>query len=322
MFYEYALDPALLSNWKDCRYFLEKFGWDQGRLIACYPGKWKKQVYESLSGCRPVEKNKIEEKLRRIDNRLLKRPNSSYQGGKIWFENALVEHGRIAFRAIISNHQNPNDPKIIHGDTLEEDTEPLFQSPDKVLSRRAEEYGIALSLLLCSSKRILFVDPYFDPTKRRFRKVLESLLTSALFPCRRETICRLELHTSIERFFRRGEERKSEEEEKTAANLVYECQRKLPEIIPAGYSLFLYIRKEKSGGDEFHNRYVLTEKIGVAFGTGLDEAENNPKATDDLHRLSNEQYSFRWQQYAGENPAFEPVGQTIEIIGVKSIPGL
>ena len=272
---------------------------------------------KSLSGCRPVEKSKIEEKLRRSDDRLLKRPNSDYQQGKSWLENATGEHERIAFRAIISNRQVLKNQLVIHGDTLEEDREPLFQCPNKALPRKAEEYGVALSLLLCSSKRILFIDPYFDPTKLRFRKVLESLLSSAIFTCRREKDCRLELHTSIERFFRKGEERKLDEEQKTAKHLIYECQHKLPGIIPLGHSLQLYIWKEKSGGEEIHNRYVLTEKIGVLFGAGLDEAENNPSATDDLNRLSNDQYSRRWQQYAGDNPAFELVGEPIAIAGKK-----
>jgi hypothetical protein len=48
MFYEYALKPSLLNNWKDFRYFTEKFGIAQGRLISRYPKRWKRMVYESL----------------------------------------------------------------------------------------------------------------------------------------------------------------------------------------------------------------------------------------------------------------------------------
>jgi hypothetical protein len=42
------LKPSLLNNWKDFRYFTEKFGIAQGRLISRYPKRWKRMVYESL----------------------------------------------------------------------------------------------------------------------------------------------------------------------------------------------------------------------------------------------------------------------------------
>ena len=37
MIYEFALEPKLLNNWKDYRYFVEKFGVQHGRLISSYP---------------------------------------------------------------------------------------------------------------------------------------------------------------------------------------------------------------------------------------------------------------------------------------------
>jgi hypothetical protein len=69
----YCLEPSLLNNWKDFRYFTEKFGASQGRLISRYPKRWKKLVYDSLSNCGEVERKRIEEGLQRIDDRLIPR---------------------------------------------------------------------------------------------------------------------------------------------------------------------------------------------------------------------------------------------------------
>ena len=68
MIYEYALDPALLDNWKDCRFFQQSFGPDKGRLIADYPRKWKRAVLEAIrkSGCGDVEKKRIKEALKHL----------------------------------------------------------------------------------------------------------------------------------------------------------------------------------------------------------------------------------------------------------------
>ena len=40
MLFEYAVEPVLLNNWPSFRYFYEKFGVPQGRLISRYPKHW------------------------------------------------------------------------------------------------------------------------------------------------------------------------------------------------------------------------------------------------------------------------------------------
>jgi len=106
MINEYTLEPSLLSNWKDFRYFVENFGVSYGRLISRYPKQWKRLVYESLSHCGDVERKKIVEALARIDDKLLPRINDG-DNQKVWLLNAEAEHGRRPFHAIIA-HEKPN----------------------------------------------------------------------------------------------------------------------------------------------------------------------------------------------------------------------
>ena len=66
MLKEYALQPELLSSWSVFRYLSEKFGYGRGRVIARYPKRWERLVYDALGHCKPVEKQKIVEGLIRL----------------------------------------------------------------------------------------------------------------------------------------------------------------------------------------------------------------------------------------------------------------
>ena len=57
MICEYALEPELVATWHDSerfRYFSEQFGFDYdgratGRVVAQYPGKWKKRIWDAFA---------------------------------------------------------------------------------------------------------------------------------------------------------------------------------------------------------------------------------------------------------------------------------
>src|SRR5688500_11863115 len=101
MFYEYAVEPAALSNWDRVRYFLDAFGPWRGRFLAEYPRKWKRMVIEAL-GCPDVEKHRIIERLRVLDKRTLSpRQAGHYDGGRTWRDNVEIEHRRQPFHAVI-----------------------------------------------------------------------------------------------------------------------------------------------------------------------------------------------------------------------------
>ena len=45
MLQEYAVEPAAIgSDWQTFRYLIEKFGFDQGRLISQFPKHWFREV--------------------------------------------------------------------------------------------------------------------------------------------------------------------------------------------------------------------------------------------------------------------------------------
>jgi hypothetical protein len=162
MLYEYALEPALLSNWKDFRYFVEKFGVTKGRLISCYPKRWKKLVYESLANCGEIERKRIEDRLQTLDDRMLKRQHE-WNSQQDWLTNAEAEHVRRPFYAIVAKTNPHKQEYILEGESISEE-HPFWAAPKSPpVLRIAQEMATRVAPLLRISEEILFVDPHFGP---------------------------------------------------------------------------------------------------------------------------------------------------------------
>lgn len=66
MFKEIALDPAAVTtSYRDFSYLVEKFGISEGRLIAAFPSKWKRYVFEAAQRrLHGIELKRIVERLK------------------------------------------------------------------------------------------------------------------------------------------------------------------------------------------------------------------------------------------------------------------
>ena len=140
--YEYALDPALLDNWKDFRYFVEKFGFHKGRLISDFPKRWRREVNRLV--CErlaredkgDVKYTKIVEMLGGLDC-LLQR-GRPWQPEKDWLTNAETQHEIRPFRAVVSK-QNPRQKDfVLSGDDVTED-DPLFAAQTTFTVQRSAQ---------------------------------------------------------------------------------------------------------------------------------------------------------------------------------------
>lgn len=181
------------------------------------------------------------------------------------------------------------------------DTTLLWAVPRAVtIARRAAEMAAALADMLRISEVIIFVDPHFGPERLRHRRTLEAFLRAVIQARCADGPRRVEVHTSMDNTG-------------TREFFVAECQGRLPRCIPTGMNLRVIRLEARPREEQLHNRYVLTDVGGVQFGAGLDEGDHG--ATDDLHLLERAQYEARWQQYAGDAPAFDRPEPPIEIGG-------
>lgn len=259
MLYEFALEPGLLHNWRDFRFYVGHFGFDRGRLISRFPKRWKRMVYDSLGECRDIERARIEESLRRIDDRMVPRSDSSYDSKVSWLENAETEHVRSPFRAIIATNNDRRHPSVIAGDLLDDtldygaipadDSRRLWKAGhSRKINRVSTDMADVVDTLIRHSTRVLFVDKYFGPENLRHRIPLMEILSRM----NGRSDIALEVHCSAKMDLHIFKD---------------QCQRHLAKAIPAGLNLKCF----RWSNDDLHNRFILTDKGGVAFLEGLDQ---------------------------------------------------
>jgi hypothetical protein len=297
--HEYAVEPSLLNNWNDFRYFSEQFGISRGRLISRYPKNWQQMVYQSLTSCPPIEKAKIVERLSRMKDRMITR-QSMWDPQREWLTNAEYEHGRQPFRAILARYNPRSQAFVLEGHVVEE-AHPLWKvEVSQPVARTQQEVAACVGPLLRISHNILFVDPYFRPSRYEYRMLFATLLEWAVYqrtsgPPRVEMFVSTKMDPSEQCFFD-------------------ECRKHLPDLIPSGIQVRIGLWSQRAGGEEIHNRYILTDRGGLKFGNSLREGEAG--TTDDINLLSEDQHKLRFGQYAGPTYAFDQVN-TIIIVGTK-----
>jgi hypothetical protein len=332
MIYEYALEPALVARWHDRReyaYFQEKFGVSARRLISAYPkNKWKVLVWKEFrrgpfGSDQNAEKN-LQALLADLFENAIKR-KSSFECLETWLERAEAEHGQRPFHAILAT-ENPRDREaIIVANALIHDGHMRWVVPElEPVKRRSVDMANAVAPLLRVSREIIFVDPYFDPTKRRFLDTFEAFCQRLNENVHGLRDLSLALHTSIERFFKDKDhaDRTKEDEATRYRELRHKCERFIPGVVPEDISIEVVIWKRKEKGEYIHNRYILCDPAGILFGAGLDDEDTGDnerygEQSEDISLLTASQHSRRRDQYRRGSSAFDPAGDPFRIIGGK-----
>jgi hypothetical protein len=281
MLHEFALDPDVLTNWKDFRYFVDNFGVPHGRLISEFPKRWRAMVYEATKGCSEIDRKRIEESLKTIKPKLVRR-GRPYDGRVGWLENAEAQHQLHTFHAIIA-HSNPRGiSEILLADDCHESSSALWCiRRSNSVPGSANELARQAAPLLEISNQIVFVDPYFNPHTSRFLEPLRRFIQSAVS---NGLPTRLEYHL-----------RADYENAPTLTHFQHLCHSRLPELLPQGIGLRVIRWNEKSGGREFHKRYILTERGGIMLDPGL--ASGGPGELTTLHLLEPDWYQQVWRDF-------------------------
>jgi len=300
MFYEYAIEPqAIGSNWATFRYIIEKFGFDKGRLISEFPKRWLREVYDATIGLPPVQKKRIEEALNQARKNKVVRFCRPYDGqAGDWLYNALKEHRRLPFHAIIARANQSGDQAVLLADDLDE-LQPLMNVPhDCAVQRDAVSLSAAMKEMLRFSSRILFIDPFYDPFSANYKSTFRECLgmVSSLNP---DAAC--EIHY-------RYHDRKPANGE-----LEREAARLFPGVVPKGMKVTIFCWREKVGGEDFHARYLLTERGGIAVDAGFS-AEGKHQTTD-MHLMSYEISQEKLKAFARGAGYYELVEPVIRVAG-------
>ena len=321
MLYEYALEPALLSNWKDFRHFTEKFGFSEGRLISRFPKRWKGTVHDLLSKCdvhecSEMQLKRVEELLfgedsdgRTFDDRMLARQHE-WNPEKDWLTNAEIEHGKRPFCAVLAKENRGGKNFVLEGDSVEDDT-PLFHvEKTPSVPRSADKMAELVGPVLRYAKEVLLIDPHFR-AKREQTRFVKELLAEAIHSRSPSSLERVEIHA---RYKVERDDKESVENEKQSFKA---DMRKLENSIPKDMKIRCVRWSDKYNPDErFHNRFILTDRGGLQFGDGLDEG----KGKDQVSRFGKETktYSDQWELYAKERSTLRFIDE-VKIRG-KAMP--
>jgi|GEM_PF-1629509 len=95
----------------------------------------------------------------------------------------------------------------------------------------------------------------------------------------------------------------------TADHFATTCTRLLPHLIPVGAELRIIRWRQRAGGEQLHNRYILAVMGGVSFQTSL--GEGGPGETDDVSVLESNVHKQRWDQFDLAHPAFDFAAQVV-----------
>ena len=258
MLYEYAVEPETIAkNWDTCRYLAEKFGYDRGRLLSLFPKKWLRLADDSAMNLRPIERHKIVEKLRELKNHASIKSNRPYDNRiDSWLENALLQHQNDPFHAIIAATNPRNENFVLPANDLDEN-HPLMAVPHECrVKRDIDSLSAALRQLLRIGSRLVFVDPFFDPFKTNYKRIFFRCL-SIVKSMNPKADC--EIH------YRYSDDRKL-----TNVELERNANTLFKDVVPEGMSVRIFCWREKEGGEDFHARFLLTDRGGIRLDAGFD----------------------------------------------------
>lgn len=301
MLFEYAVEPqAIGSSWEDFRYLIEKFGFDRGRLISRFPKKWEKSVIDAAkqSGMADVPFKKLVLRLERAKHEALipsGRPYDPELGS--WVTNAVTQHKLNPFQAIIASENYDANDAVLVADDLE-DGHQRFESPvNWEVPRVGAQLAEAMAPLLQTARHVMLVDKYLNFEDARYRETLREALAAIAAGRQGCGVC--EIHVA--------EHARSPSIE----HLHYNAKKYLPQIIPNGMTVKLFQWKEKHGGEDFHARYLLTDRGGLLVDAGFSADGANQKVMMSLLDLA--MARAKVEQFKPEANVYDLVLPVLEI---------
>lgn len=294
MFEEFAVDPALVTEWEFFKELRDKFGVFEGRFIADYPHKeWKKAVSELLEkrahGPNPVRNSAtIVEWLRSPggsrDLRIARRKRL-YRCCESWLANA--EQQSESFHAILSAKQTTAENGICMQETTSLAGEPLFRIECQPRVRRIPEQILAVAKpLLRMAKRVKWIDRFlaaFDEDGRLRCKLQTVVAFLDWLGKDNIAISQLELHL--------------EEPSRGSRDvLAQEIQSRVQGHLTSTTKLSIHWWAA-SEGENIHPRFLLTDIGGLQFDHGTDPGSG----TTIVHLLKEQRWKDEWSRYTPES---------------------
>ena len=270
MIYEYAIDPECDQNtlWQA----LSQFGIHRGRILCECPSNFRKKLKKAIhaaAGDDHVERDILVAQFEQMldEGWFIKRPVSAYDPTQdTWIQRILPEHQRQPFRGLICDGPKELDCVLTKYDLR--DANPFwFVDQTPIVQRTANDIAQAFAPLGRISTDLLIIDPFFGEHPHDFASIPAIIEASN---SEQTPLQRVEIHTVHEPLNskRKGmaEIRKSVEH---ALGTEFRC------TLPKSLRIRVFVWETVNEGDNFHDRYILTNLGGVGVSLGLDVGKND-----------------------------------------------
>lgn len=257
MIYEYAISSSLFNSEDRIALLATSIGMDHGRLVSDFPkDQWEQFVlgFIKANAQGDMQLKTWKECVFSLKKRaaIVRRQAAIWDKAKGWSENAVTEHQRQNFRAIVDEKPNPACAEVVPmGIPLA--TSALWAAEgDRHVDRKAAVMIDQAKSLLDVSGTIVLIDRNFC-VDGRFTNVLTHLARHIVGGKHGAKVTQIKYVVSDAVY--------------AAADMEQRLQAILPSLLPAGIAVKFFVKQKSL----LHDRFILTDQGGLTFGEGLDE---------------------------------------------------
>ncbi|MFH1800294.1 MAG: hypothetical protein ABH891_05565 [Candidatus Omnitrophota bacterium] len=328
MIFEYALDPNVAAKCyhrNSAKDFKGEFGIGKPRILSRFPKDWKKKVegaYQKEVSISPPQNPQEEAKrqqelhaltefIQSVCEVMVQRVYHNWREGDSWLENALSAHESIPFQAIVAEVATDLEKAIINPKDLKHEGSAKWEmSLGETINMEPVAMAQAVSPMLRICQFVKFIDPHFSPEDSKITIFLKHFLEE-LCKYREEGSLKdivVEMHVNFESC--------NSKDPKYFKDC---CEKLLPRCIPKGLKVTFIRWRKREGGDELHNRYILTDCGGILLGRSFHLKTVAKERTDDISLIDRKIYDKRWKDYSKGAQTFT-CEEEIIIEGAAKLP--
>lgn len=264
MWGEFAVDPAAMtSSFERFAGLIDRFGVDQGRVISDFAaGSWLVAVIDAAktAGLGEIAQASVVERLRELRGaKGIVKTGRTYRGlTGGWLVNAAAENAREPFHAVISETGGSGCAGDCRAIDARNDRPPFRVEGFADVPRLTADIAGAAAPLLRFARQVHLIDPHITFTKGPMRtgewvRPLAALISR----------CRPGATATIHLLQR--------PDKPDIGRFIAAARQYLRPHVPQGAAITLRRWEELTGGQQFHDRAILTDMGGMTFGSGLDE---------------------------------------------------
>lgn len=290
----YAIQPSAFRDYKDLKHLLDKFGFHEGRLIASFPKRWLKMVYEHLDQWPEGKDSEGKNLSRDIERSQAKSYIDNYVREALFPVGCNYEKlDKNELNSWLANAEKLVDDEVIENVIVEKDRAGRFPSiedvwndnSDSILVRsreitvigNAKNYSEVAKRLIQASPEIILIDAYFTLNRPNRAKVLDAFIQVAQDSKHCESIKIISLDDP-DRGKRGGpipDELLRQFSEKILAGICKKDVKIHWQLVSDEDAIIRLDNEVTVGKRKIHPRYMVSLRGGLRFDNGFEEFADN-----------------------------------------------